>query len=331
MRRTINADTAAHTRSSVEAEQQQAALGTSLPGADHFRRYRSETGRQPPVLCGTATGPPRPPGTGTLSSGFPGRVVPDSASRESICEDVWDDGPAPLSGVAWAPPSSAPTGSNTQVLAAEFPYPSTQPCVHPTFLEFSLCEIMLRSPCLSLLSVHTQPRMCARMEATPLLPESVVPSGVSLRGCTGTHMQALQALACILCSQQAHTQTNTNCGSCTQTPPDQQEKNGKVATSMQHGVRGQAWRIVEAGVCVTTGNSEPSQTQTEKSQLNHTLQTGRVGALRHQRLLHVPSLRVTRVFQGLPHPVRSVCAGELACHAASRQEKHTLARAHSQC
>lgn len=119
MRGTINADTAAHTRSNVEAEQQQAALGVSLPGPDHFHRYRSETGRQPPVLCGTATGPPRPSGTGTLSSGFPGRAVPDSASCESICEGVWDDGLAPLSGVAWGPRSSAPTGSNTRVLAAE--------------------------------------------------------------------------------------------------------------------------------------------------------------------------------------------------------------------
>lgn len=125
MRRTINADTAAHTRSNAEAEQQQAALGVSLPGPDRFHRYRSGTGRRPPVLCGTATGPPRPPGMGTLSSGCPGRVLPDSASCGSICEGVWDDGLAPLSGVAWGPPGSAPTGSNTRVLAAVVPYPST--------------------------------------------------------------------------------------------------------------------------------------------------------------------------------------------------------------
>lgn len=130
----------------------------------------------------------------TLSSDFPGRVVRNSVSCESIYKDVWDNGIPPISGVVWGPRSSAPTKSNTEVFAAKVPYPSTYPCVHLTFLRFSLCEIMLHSPPSQPLKHAYSPlHTCAHVEDTPrILPESVLPTGMSVCGCTSTHMQVFK-------------------------------------------------------------------------------------------------------------------------------------------
>lgn len=115
-------------------------------------------------------------------------------SCESICKDVWDNGVAPISGVAWGPRSSAPTKSNTEVFAARVPQPSTYPCVHPTFLKFSLCGIMLHSPLSRPLKRAYSPlHMCTHAADTPhILPESVLPTGMSVCGCTSTHMQVFK-------------------------------------------------------------------------------------------------------------------------------------------
>lgn len=168
----------------------------SLPGSHHCHHCHSEKDKQLSVLCHTArgsvaTGHHRHSQMDTLSSAFPGRAVRDSVSCESIYKDVWDNGVAPTSGVAWGPRSSAPTKSNTEVFAAKVPYPSTYPCVHLTFPKFSLCEITLHSPpSQPLKRAYSALHTCTRVEDTPrILPESVLPTGMSVCGCTSTHMQ----------------------------------------------------------------------------------------------------------------------------------------------
>lgn len=173
-----------------------------LPGSHHCHHCHSEKDKQLSVLCHKARGS-APTGrrhrsrTDTQSSDSPGRVVPESVSIESICEGVWGSGVAPLSGAAWGRRSSAPTKSSTGARAAKVPRPSTYPCVYLTFLKFSLCEIMLHSPPSQPLKRAYSPlHTCTHAEDTPrILPESVLPTGMSVCGCASTHMQVFAGCA----------------------------------------------------------------------------------------------------------------------------------------